>query len=77
MLPKLVDDAAVLSKKTYITVKGKVRAALVSAEELELLEATLEVLSDPVAMQAIREGKEDVIAGRLVSLEEVKTELGL
>ena len=36
--PSLVDDAAVLSRKVLITVQGQVRAALVSAEELEYLE---------------------------------------
>lgn len=76
-LPKLVDDAATLTKTTYITVKGKVKAALVSAEELERMEDTIELLSDEEAMKAIREGEKDIKAGRLVSWEEVKQELGL
>lgn len=76
-LPELVNIAHDLSQKTYITVKGKVKAAIVSARDLELMEETLEVLSDPDLMKAIKEGKEDVKKGRLVSLEELKKELDL
>jgi PHD/YefM family antitoxin component YafN of YafNO toxin-antitoxin module len=76
-LPKLVDLASTLSQKTYITVKGKVKAALVNAHELETMEATLEILNDPETMKSIREGLEDIKMGRLVDWEDVKKELDL
>lgn len=76
-LPKLVSIANDLSKKTYITVRGKIKAAIISARELELMEETLEVLSDSKLMKAIKEGKEDVKRGRLVDWEDIKKELDL
>jgi prevent-host-death family protein len=76
-LPQLVDQASTLARTTYITVKGKVKAAIVDARELELMEETLEVLSNPETMKAIEQGKKDIKAGRLISLEDVKNELGL
>ena len=76
-LTSLVDLADTLSQKTLITVKGKVKAALVNARELELLEETLEILSDPKAMKAIEQGKKDVRKGELIDWEDIKEELGL
>lgn len=76
-LPKLIEDADALSQKTLITVKGRVKAAIVSARELELLEETLEILSDPEAMRDIKKAQEDIKKGRLHSWEEIKNELGL
>ena len=77
ILPKLVENAAVLSQKTLITVGGKVKAAIVNARELELLEETLEILNDPKAMEAIKKGKEDIRKGKLVDWEDFKDELDL
>lgn len=76
-LPSLVDDVSNLSKTVYITVKGKVKAAIVSAEELNLLQETLEVLSDPTALQAIKEAEADVDSGHTISWENAKTQLKL
>ena len=76
-LPEIVDLADSLSQRTFITVKGRIKAAVVSARELELLEETIEVLSDPKAMGAIKKGKKDVKEGRVVDWEDIKAELGL
>jgi len=76
-LPDLVSMAGDLSRKTYVTVKGRIKAVIVSARDLELMEATLDVLSDPELMEAIRRGKGDVKKGRVINLEDIKKELGL
>ncbi|OGJ37992.1 MAG: hypothetical protein A3A82_00830 [Candidatus Pacebacteria bacterium RIFCSPLOWO2_01_FULL_47_12] len=76
-LPSLVDDAAVLSRKVLITVQGKVRAALVNADELEYLEETVRVLADPATMRAITESKNDVASGNVLDWKDIKAELGL
>ena len=73
-LPQLVEDAVV--RKTYITVKGKVKAMLVDPQEWESMEATMEVLSDPKAMAAIKQGEKDIKAGRVFTWEQVKKDLG-
>lgn len=77
ILPKLVENAATFSQKTLITVGGKVKAALVNAKDLELLEETLEILSDPKAMKAIKKGKEDIKYGKLIDWDDLKDELNL
>lgn len=64
-------------QEVHITVDGKPRAALVDIDELNSMKATLEVLSDPELMKAIKEGEADIKAGRVHSWESVKEELGL
>lgn len=76
-LPKLVDLADALSQKTLISVGGKVKAALVNAKDLELMEETLEILSDPKTMRAIRKGRKDVKKGQLIDWQDLKDALGL
>ena len=76
-LPSLVSMATDVSNKTYISVNGKVGAVLMNARDLELLEATVEVMSDEKAMKALKQGKSDVRKGKLISWEEIKKELGL
>ncbi len=41
-----------------------------NADDLEGLEETLEILSDPAEVAAIREGMAEVAAGNTVALEE-------
>ena len=72
-LPQLVEDTII--RKTYITVKGKVKAVLVDPQELESMESTMEVLSDPEPMTAIRQSERDIKAGRVFTWEQVKKDL--
>lgn len=76
-LPKLVDRVSRLTQTVLITVQGKVKAALISAEELENMQDTIDLLSDKKAMASIRRGIKDVEEGRTVPWEAVKKELGL
>ncbi len=77
ILPKIIDQASSLVQKTYISVRGKVEAVIMSAEELDSLEATMKILSDPEAMKAIKQGKKDVKKGDLVNWEDIKSEFKL
>ena len=52
-------------------------AVLMSVDEWEAWEETIDILSDPEAIEVLRESEEDVKAGRLVDLDEVKRDLGL
>jgi len=74
-LPSLVEDSEALLKRTLITVKGKVKAVLMSAAELDSLESTLEILSDPTTMEKLRQAEDDIKNGRTTSLEDLKKEL--
>ncbi len=60
-----------------ITRRGKPVLAVMPWELCESIIETLEVMSDPELMAALRESIRDLEEGRTVSLEEVKQELGL
>jgi len=60
-----------------ITRNGRPTAVLVPVDEQEAIEETLEILQDEDILEALRESEEDVKAGRLKTLHEVRRELGL
>lgn len=60
-----------------ITVKGVPEAVIMSKDDFDGWMATIETLSDPELMEKIRQGDEDIKAGRYSSWEDVKKELGL
>lgn len=76
-LTELLDDVETRHEHVVITRKGRPAAIVVSTEEWEALEETIEILQDEELLAALRESEEDVRAGRLFSLDEVKRELGL
>lgn len=45
-------------------------------ETLESLQETLEIMSDPEMMEAIRQGKEDIKNGNTISLDDCLKKLG-
>ena len=55
-LPKLVDEVGNYMKRYVISVSGKPKAVMISFDELESLEETAEILSDPSTYQLIMKG---------------------
>ena len=76
-LTELLDDVEARHEHLVITRKGRPAAVVVSPEEWEAIEETLDVLQDDQTLADLRESEEDVKAGRLFSLEDVRRELGL
>jgi antitoxin YefM len=76
-LSELLDDLERRHEHVVITRKGRPAGVLIPAAELEAIEETLEVLQDQELLEALRESEEDVKAGRLSTLPEVRRELGL
>lgn len=76
-LSDLLDVVENEQEHVVITRQGKPVAIVMSVGEWESWEETLDVLSDAEAMDALRESEEDVKAGRLVNLDDVKRDLGL
>jgi antitoxin YefM len=76
-LTELLDEVEARHEHVVITRNGRPAAVVISTEEWEALEETLEVLDDEATLEALRESEEDVKAGRLFSLDEVRRELGL
>lgn len=76
-LTNLVDKAKKRLDEYVITVNGKPAAALISAAEYESWKETIDILSDPKLMKAIKEGEEDFKKGNFVTFEQLKKELKL
>lgn len=76
-LSELMDEVELRHEHLVITRNGRPAAVVLSADEYEALEETLEVLADDETMAALRESEDDVRAGRLFSLAEVKRDLGI
>lgn len=73
-LPKLVSESSRRMDRTIITRKGKAEAVLMGMEEYESWVETLEIVSRPETLKALREGIADLKAGRVSSFEEVVKE---
>ena len=76
-LTELLDEIEEVREHVVITRNGRPAAVVMSEAEYESLIESLEVLSDPEVMAALKESDEDVAAGRVSPWDEVKRELGL
>lgn len=66
---ELVDRASNNLEEFIITKQGDARAVIMSIEEFDSWKETLEVMSDQQMMTDIRDGIEDIKAGRVVELD--------
>lgn len=76
-LTSLVEKADKQLQEFVITVNGVPAAALISAAEYESWKETLDILSDPGLMKAIKKGEEDIQKGKVYDWDKVKKELRL
>ena len=76
-LTELLDEVNERHEHVVITRNGRPAGVMLSSDEYEALEETLEVLEDNNAVEALRESETDVRAGRVYSLDEVRRDLGL
>lgn len=76
-LSELLDELERRHEHVVITRNGRPVAVLLPSAEYDSLEETLEILHDERVLEALRESEEDVRAGRLESLRDVRRELGL
>jgi antitoxin YefM len=75
-LSELLDELEEQHEHFVITRNGKPSAVVISAEEYEALEETLEVLEDADLLRALQRSETDVEAGRVSTLAEVRRDLG-
>jgi len=71
-LSELVDQVQREHDRVVVTRNGVPAAVLVSPEDLEALEDTLELLSDPSARQDIETARQEVAAGDVVDADELR-----
>lgn len=76
-LSAFVDDAERTQEIYRITRHGHASAVIVSADYLDSLHETLELLSQPEVIADLRESEADFAAGRVVSGDHLRAEYGL
>jgi antitoxin YefM len=76
-LSELLDEVERTHEHVEITRNGRPAAVLMSPEEYEVIQETLDILGDDEVLDALRESEADVRARRLHTLSEVRRELGL
>jgi antitoxin YefM len=74
-LSEITDRVEGQHDRVVVTRKGRPAAVLLSPDDLESLEETLAVLSDPELMRQIREGEEAIASDDTVTLEQLQTDL--
>lgn len=71
-LSEIADEVDRTHDRVHVTRNGREYVVLVSAEDLESLEATIELLSDESAKARIREAQAAFAAGDLTTTEEME-----
>ncbi len=66
-LSEIADEVDRTHERVHVTRNGRDYVVLVAAEDLESLEATIELLQDEAAMARLREAEAAVTAGDLSS----------
>lgn len=72
-LSEVVDRVEREHERVVLTRNGRPAAVIMSPEDLEALEDSLELLSDPSAVREIAVARQDVAAGRVVTADELRT----
>ncbi len=67
-LSEVVDTLEREHGRVVVTKHGRPAAVMLSIEDLESLEETLAILSDPSLLESIRDGQADVAVGRTARL---------
>lgn len=70
-LPELVDKVSKYLDRVVITVNGKPKATLVSAEELESLEETAKIMAIPNIKKDIAKSREQIKKGHYIPLSDL------
>jgi prevent-host-death family protein len=71
-LSSLLKQVETTHERVTVTRNGRPAAVLISPEDLEALEETVSVLSDPEAMKRLREGEDAVAAGDVLDESELR-----
>ncbi|MCL2453888.1 MAG: type II toxin-antitoxin system Phd/YefM family antitoxin [Micrococcales bacterium] len=70
-LSEIADEVFRTHDRVNVTRNGRKYVVIMSAEDLESMEATLELLSDPDAQARIAQAEEDVAHGQTTTLDEM------
>ncbi len=71
-LSEIADDVDRTHDRVHITKNGRDYVVLLAAEDLDSIEATLELLADPDAQERLRESDRDVARGDVLDEDDVR-----
>jgi len=72
---ELISEVERTHQRVIVTRHGKPVAVVLSPDDLDSLEETLDILAQPGALSEIREAEDDLAAGRTSSIDEVRAAL--
>ncbi len=70
-LSEIADEIDRTHERVRVTRNGRDYVVLMSVEDLESMEATIELLSDRVALAQLREAEAEIAAGDVTTAEEM------
>jgi antitoxin YefM len=71
-LSEIAEEVAATHERVQITKNGRDYVVLMAAEDLESIEATLELLGDPDAQRRIERAEQDIARGDVLDEAEVR-----
>lgn len=71
-LSEIAEEVATTHERVQITRNGRDYVVLLAAEDLESIEATLELLSDPTAQSRLASAEQDIVRGDVLNEAEVR-----
>jgi len=71
-LSEVIDEIVTTHERVTVTRNGRPAAVLVSVDDLEAIEETVAILSDPAAVREIEYGRAAIEAGDVISKDEVE-----
>lgn len=72
-LSEIVDGVESTHDRVVLTRNGRPAAVIMSPDDLEALEETVEILSNPVAVRAIRRAEAEIDKGKVLTADELRT----
>jgi len=74
-LSEIADEVGRTHERVHITRNGREYVVLIAAEDLESIEATLELLADRSAQRRLLEGEDEVARGDVLEVEDIRAML--
>ena len=71
-LSEIVERVASRHERITLTRNGRPAAVLISPDDLEALEDTLEILSNPQALREIEAARQEIARGEVLSAEQLR-----
>ena len=73
-LSEIVDGVESRHDRVVLTRNGRPAAVILSPEDLESIEETLDILSNPAAVRAIRKAENEIDQGKALTADELRAQ---